>query len=149
MAEITGAFFNLSFPISTVEQLVTIATQASLNMGSTSVGQRVIMLCWKVMSPWTRLRETKDRAGQTVHAWTQSQAGHINTRKHVNKLPNTLTVFLVSVRTGQCQNREKRTHGNSSKSRVSLRRQEEDERIEGRSDTSALSLSLSMSTSVL
>lgn len=47
------------------------------------------------------------------------------------------------MRTGQCQNREKRTHGSSSKSRVSLRRQEEDERIEGRSDTNALSLSFS------
>lgn len=55
-----------------------------------------------------------------------------------------LTVFLVSVRTGQCQNTEKRTHGNSSKGRVSLRRQEDDERTEGRNDSVGLSLSASV-----
>lgn len=61
---------------------------------------------------------------------------------HVNRLPNTLTGFLVSVRTGQCQNMEKRTHGNSSKGGESLRRQEDDERIEGGSDTNGISLYL-------
>lgn len=73
-AEITSAFFNLSIRLRALLLALWSTACHYSNPSIFKYGQHICRTkrhCRKVMSPWTRFRETKDRAGQTVHAWTQ------------------------------------------------------------------------------